>query len=101
MSGVVAGADLCALYVPFVYGGRPDPDTVVLPGAWRGTAWPCTGSQKMRAGGQVIGLIECTCPCHTPGEEQHELPDRSNRSAVHPTDVLADPDQRKFWGGGG
>lgn len=99
MSGLVVGADLCAAYSPMVYGGRIDADTYIAAGAWRGTEWPCAGVKEVGSGEWVM-LIECTCPCHA-GGEPHELPARANRTAVHPTDVLADLDERKFWGGGG
>ena len=37
----------------------------------------------------VTGLAECDCPCHR-GELVHELRRLADRTAVHPTDVLAD-----------
>lgn len=89
MSGLVVGADLCALFAPMVYGGRLNVGTFVLPGAWRGTEWPCTGEKELTGPNDWRALAECTCRCHV-GEFEHELPARANRTAVHPTDVLAD-----------
>lgn len=76
MSGLVTVRDLCA----------PLADQV-KPG-WRGP-WPCTGEVILRHGGQPIGLVECSHECHH-GGPPHELPARADRTAVHPTDVLAD-----------
>lgn len=88
------GGDLCAAYIPVVFGGWLDPWTYKEPGSWRGTEWPCPGA--VNAGAHVI---TCTCGHHR-GEFEHELPAGSDpRTGVHPTEVLAD--QRKFWGGGG
>jgi hypothetical protein len=99
VTGQVARADVCALWKPYVYGGRIDFDTFIAPGAWRGTVWPCTGATDLRAGGTPtqptlpFGVLECTCSCHA-GGEQHELPGRANRTGVHPTDVLSDARRR-------
>lgn len=87
------GADLCELYIPMVFGGRLDEHTVVRPGAFRGSEWPCPG----RTVGADVGIrsvtvvveVYCTCGCHR-GEFTHELPPRADRTGVHPTDVLAD-----------
>ena len=82
------GADMCAQYAPFVYGGQLDPWTVVAPGAWDGDAWPCPGvavGADVARTGEVVAEVRCTCPCHN-GGPQHELPPR--RTAVHPTEVL-------------
>lgn len=76
MTGLVTGRDLCA--------GWP----AVVKVGWRGP-WPCVGSIVMRSAGTPVGLVECTCGCHR-GEFTHELPARANRTAVHPSDVLAD-----------
>lgn len=90
MSGLVATADLCALFEPLVNGGRLDENTVVEPGSWRGKDWPCNGEQVMRNGaGEPMGLVECTCRCHA-GQLTHLLPRRANRTTVHAPDVLAD-----------
>ena len=75
MSGVVVAQDLCSGWV-----------AVVRPG-WRG-AWPCPGDRELRRQGEVLGLVECTCPCHQ-GLLCHVLPRLADRTAVHPTDVLA------------
>lgn len=78
------GANLCDLYAPLVYGGQVDPWTVVQPGAWSGTEWPCPG----RSVAATVVRAVCTCPCHT-GGLVHELPPA--RTAVHPTEVRSDP----------
>lgn len=89
MSGLVIGVDLCEQFAVFVYGGRLDDGTVVIRQTCK--EWPCPGEKELRAGpgGPVVGLVECDCPCHT-GQLTHELPARAGRTAVHPTDVLAD-----------
>jgi hypothetical protein len=77
VSGLVATADLCAAWAERVRDG------------WRGV-WPCSGEVVMRnAAQQGFGLVECSCPCHA-GGPAHELPRLADRTAVHPTDVLAD-----------
>lgn len=76
MSGLVTVADLCAAWVARV---RP---------GWRGP-WPCTGEQVLRSNGEPVGLVECSHECHH-GGPPHELPRLADRTAVHPTDVLAD-----------
>lgn len=89
MSGLVVGVDLCEQFAVFVYGGTLPDGTRVIRQQCR--EWPCPGAQEVRAGngGPVVGLIECSCPCHS-GQLVHELPVRAGRTAVHPTDVLAD-----------
>lgn len=87
------GADLCAEYARRVYGGWLDEWTYVRPGAWRGTAWPCsgrheaTGTPESGRPSPVVAIIVCTCQCHRPGGTPHELPGRSNRTGVHPTEL--------------
>lgn len=81
-----ATADLCEVFLPLVFGGELGNDTVIAPGAWRGREWPCTGRKATNIAGLVI---ECSCGCHA-GAFEHELPPRADRTAVHPTDVLAD-----------
>jgi hypothetical protein len=76
VSGLVTVVDLCGPWIPRV---RP---------GWRGP-WPCPGELVLRAGGEPVGLAQCSCPCHA-GGPPHELPPRADRTAVHPTDVLAD-----------
>lgn len=84
---IEAGADICDAFAPFVYGGRVDHFTVIAPGAWRGTTWPCPGQQPLRGpDGADIGRVTCTCLCHH-GGPAHELPKNANRTTVHPTDV--------------
>ncbi len=79
MSGLVVPHDLCADHAPQVKPGHRGP-------------WPCTGELELRdgPGSEPWGLAECTCPCHT-GDHVHELPRLSDRTAVHPTDVLGGP----------
>ncbi len=77
MSGLVTTADLCTPWL-----------AQVKPG-WRGP-WPCAGEVILRNHkGEPFGLAECSCPCHADGP-QHQMPRLSGRTAVHPTDVLAD-----------
>ncbi len=78
MSGIVTRVDLCVFWAPRV---RP---------GWRGP-WPCAGEQDLDLGGGRRGLAECTCTCHLPDAAGHTLPPLSDRTAVHPTDVLGGP----------
>jgi hypothetical protein len=94
VSGIVTQADLCAPWAEIVTLG------------WRG-GWPCPGEQTLRDGaGEPVGLVECTCTCHLPDAAGHRLPPLADRTAVHPTDVLAEgphgnEHRRTFYGGGG
>lgn len=88
MTALDAGADLCAEFAPWVYGGRIGYDTAVAPGAWRGKAWPCPASSPLRSlDGAEIGRVTCTCDCHS-GLLSHVLPPRARHTHLHPTDVL-------------
>lgn len=75
MSGLVTDVDLCAVYAPYVYGGRVDSWTVIAPGTWRGTTWPCPG--RSDPDGPVGIVVACTCACHA-GGEPHALPPSSD-----------------------
>lgn len=83
----VAALDLCEAYIPLVVGGRLDEWTYILPGAFRGREWPCPGRKDVRGVPNLV--LVCVCGCHT-GAFEHELPPRATRTAVHPTEVLAD-----------
>lgn len=85
-----SAAPVCALFAPWVYGGRLPDGTVIAPGAWRGTAWPCPGHNDLRAADVVIGRVTCTCECHQ-GLLSHVLPRRSRRTGVHPTEIPEAP----------
>lgn len=82
-------ADLCEAYLPYVFGGEVDQwGGYIVPGAWRGTEWPCPGQTRLRVPGEDDGVCLCSCGCHR-GEFTHELPPWAGpeRTAVHPTEV--------------
>jgi hypothetical protein len=73
---LTAQSDVCALYVPMVYGGQLDEWTDVDGLDVRIEKWPCPGTTE---GPGVLHV--CTCPCHD-GGEPHVLPPRRTGPAL-------------------